>query len=43
MPFKSKAQMRACFAKKDVRWPCRKWANETPNKGKLPERLRKKG
>lgn len=38
MPFKSKAQIRACFARKDPRWDCEKWLDETPNRGKdLPQ------
>jgi hypothetical protein len=42
MPFKSKAQMRACFARHDKNWDCHKWAHETPDTKKLPERKRKK-
>lgn len=30
MPFKSKAQVKACYAKKDARWPCATWAKHTP-------------
>jgi hypothetical protein len=36
MPFKSKAQVKACFAKKDPNWDCHKWASETPSMSKLP-------
>jgi hypothetical protein len=38
MPFKSKAQMRACYAAHDRKWNCHKWAHETPNLKSLPER-----
>jgi hypothetical protein len=41
MPFKSKSQMRACFAKHDKGWDCHKWAKETGNTKKLPERMKK--
>lgn len=41
MPFKSKAQMRACFARHDKNWDCKAWAKETGNTKKLPERLKK--
>jgi len=45
MPFKSKAQMRAFFAKeKEGELPkgtAKKWANETPNISKLPEHVKK--
>jgi hypothetical protein len=42
MPFRSKSQMRACFAKHDSSWDCHKWAHETPNRKSLPDRLKKK-
>ena len=46
MPFKSKAQMRKCFAMKSrgqaKGWNCEKWAHETMNIKKLPARKRKK-
>lgn len=29
MPFKSKAQARACYAKQDPDWDCDEWASET--------------
>lgn len=29
MPFESKAQMRACYAKQDPRWDCKKWYKDT--------------
>ena len=29
MPFKSKSQLKACFAKGDPKWNCAKWAKET--------------
>ena len=32
MPFKNKAQMRACYAKKDPNWDCDKWMKETKKK-----------
>ena len=41
MPFKSKAQMKACFAKDDPKWDCKKWGKETPHKDKLPEKADK--
>lgn len=28
MPFKNKAQMRACYAKGDKSWDCAKWIKE---------------
>lgn len=42
MPFKSKSQMRACFAKKDPNWDCHKWAHETGSTKSLPERKKRK-
>ena len=42
MPFKSKSQMKACFAKKDPKWPCKEWVKETPNVKQLPEKLKQK-
>ena len=36
-PFKSKAQVRACYAKDDPDWNCKKWSKHTPNKKSLPE------
>jgi hypothetical protein len=41
MPFKSKSQLRACFAKKDKNWDCHKWAHEGKTKG-LPEKKKMK-
>lgn len=40
MPFRSKQQMKACFAKKDPKWDCHKWAHETDLKH-LPKRKKK--
>jgi hypothetical protein len=37
MPFKSKEQMRACFAQHNPRWDCHAWAHETKNLKKLPQ------
>jgi hypothetical protein len=37
MPFQSKAQARACFAKNDPDWNCEEWADKT-NFKKLPEK-----
>lgn len=37
MPFKSKAQQRACYAKDDPRWDCQEWGAAT--KKELPERV----
>ena len=46
MPFKSKAQAAACFAKKDAGkakgWNCEEWAHATPSIKKLPEHVDKK-
>lgn len=42
MPFKSKAQMKACYAKHDKNWDCHKWSKETSNKSSLPKRAKKK-
>ena len=33
MPFKSKAQRMACYAKHDPRWNCEKWDRETRKAG----------
>lgn len=41
MPFKSKSQMRACFAKNDPNWDCKEWAKETKSTKKLPDRIKK--
>jgi hypothetical protein len=45
MPFESKAQMKACFAKKSrgegKGWNCEEWARATPNIKKLPEHVKK--
>jgi hypothetical protein len=41
MPFKSKAQMKACYAANNPKWDCEKWAKETKNIGKLPTRKKK--
>jgi hypothetical protein len=41
MPFKSKAQERALFAKDPK--VAREFAKETPKGAKLPERVKKKG
>ncbi len=35
--------MRACFAKKDPKWDCHKWAHETPNIKKLPMKKKSYG
>jgi hypothetical protein len=37
MPFKSKAQQRACYAKKDPNWDCDEFAEESPPYDSLPE------
>lgn len=42
MPFKSKAQVKACYAAKDPKWDCKKWAKETPNMKSLPAKVKKK-
>lgn len=42
MPFVSKQQIRACFARKDPRWNCRQWLEETPNYRNLPNFTTKK-
>ena len=41
MPFKSKAQVRACYAKNDPAWDCDEWAKETKSIKKLPEKVKK--
>lgn len=41
MPFKSKAQSKACYAKKDPNWNCKEWSAKTDT-SKLPERVTKK-
>jgi len=40
MPFKSKAQRRACYARNDPNWDCGEWESHTKNK-RLPERVTK--
>ncbi len=50
MPFKSKSQMRLCYAVEkeandqgyESSWDCDRWKNETKNVKKLPERVPKK-
>ena len=42
MPFKSKAQMRACYAKKERGWNCAEWAHATSNLKSLPEKVKKR-
>lgn len=46
MPYKSKSQMRAFFAKEArgelKKGTARKWAHETPNLRRLPERVKRK-
>ena len=29
MPFQSKSQRRACYAKKDPAWDCKEWGSKT--------------
>jgi len=45
MPFTSKAQMAACFAKKKrgeaKGWDCEEWARATKNPKALPEHVKK--
>jgi len=45
MPFKSKAQMKKCFAMKSrgqgKGWDCKKWAKETPDRKSLPAHAKK--
>uniref|UniRef100_A0A6C0M1I9 Uncharacterized protein n=1 Tax=viral metagenome TaxID=1070528 RepID=A0A6C0M1I9_9ZZZZ len=38
MPFVSKAQLRACYAKHNKGWNCDEWLAETKNVSCLPER-----
>ena len=40
MPFKSKAQRKACYAQNNPKWDCKKWDKETKG-NKLPKRLSK--
>ena len=42
MPFKSKAQWRACFAKNDPNWDCGEWADSTPSYKELPKKKKEK-
>ena len=42
MPFKSKQQMKACFAQKSPKWDCKKWAKETKNLKSLPKKVSRK-
>lgn len=42
MPFKSKAQVRACYAKNDPNWDCSKWAKKTKSIKSLPKKVKKK-
>jgi len=37
--FRSKAQIRACFAKNDPNWDCHEFYRETKNPKKLPEKI----
>jgi hypothetical protein len=39
MPFKSKAQMKACYAQNNPKWDCKKWSKETKSLQSLPKRL----
>jgi DNA-binding IscR family transcriptional regulator len=32
MPFKNKAQMKACYAQNNPKWDCKKWSKETKTK-----------
>ena len=41
MPFLSRSQARACFAKNDPDWNCKEWAGKTKSIKKLPERVKK--
>ncbi len=45
MPFKSRAQAAACFAKRDAGtakgWNCEEWAHATPSIKKLPKHVKK--
>jgi hypothetical protein len=45
MPFKSRAQAAACFAKKDrgqaKGWNCEEWAHATPSIKALPKHVKK--
>ena len=41
MPFKSKAQWRACFAKNDPNWDCSEMAHSTPSYKELPKKKKK--
>ena len=45
MPFKSRAQAAACFAKRDAGkakgWNCKEWAAATPSIKKLPKHVKK--
>lgn len=41
MPFRSKSQLRACWAKNDPNWDCHEWAKKTKSTKKLPEAVKK--
>lgn len=41
MPFKSKAQMRACYAQHKKGWNCAEWSHATSNIKSLPEHVKK--
>ena len=41
MPFKSKAQWRACFAADDPNWDCSEMAHSTPSYKELPKKKKK--
>jgi hypothetical protein len=47
MPFKSKAQMRKCFAMKSrgeaKGWDCKEWADATKSPKSLPQHASKQG
>lgn len=40
MPFKSKKQMKACFAQNKPGWNCKEWVKHTPDIKSLPEHLK---
>lgn len=41
MPFKSKAQMKACYAQHKAGWNCKEWSAATSNVKALPEHVKK--
>ncbi len=41
MPYRSKSQISACYARNDPNWDCKEWAKKTKSIKELPERVKK--